>query len=154
MEKDVENNVWLYLDTSALVKIYVEESESDTVVSAIAQAETVATCVISYVETHAAFARLHREQIFTDEQFEVVKHEFVEDWEEYFQIPFTQSLMQRAAELAEIYALRAYDSVQLAAADVLFNQSEQSVIFASFDQRLNLAASRLGLKLLSEIRAK
>ncbi|TGO02862.1 hypothetical protein PN36_17940, partial [Candidatus Thiomargarita nelsonii] len=32
----------------------------------------------------------------------------------------------------------AYDSVQLAAADILFNKSEQAVIFGSFDQRLNL----------------
>ena len=64
--------------------------------------DKVATCVISYVETYAAFARLHREQIFTDEQFEIVKHEFVEDWEAYFQIPLTQSVRQRAAQLAEI----------------------------------------------------
>jgi len=47
-----------------------------------------------WLDTSAPFARLHREQIFTDEQLEVVKHEFVEDWEEYFQIPFTQSLMR------------------------------------------------------------
>ncbi|EDN65163.1 conserved hypothetical protein [Beggiatoa sp. PS] len=67
----------------------------------------------------------------------------------YFQIPFTQALRLRSAEIAEICALRAYDSVHLAAADILFKQSQQSVIFASFDQRLNQAASQLGLQLLT-----
>lgn len=57
--------------------------------------------------------------------------------------------MLRATEVAEICALRAYDSVHLAAADILFKQSQQSVIFARFDQRLNQAASQLGLQLLT-----
>lgn len=148
MENDSKHEIILYLDTSALVKVYVEESDSNTVTSAIAQADIIATHVISYVETHAAFARLHREQIFTNEQFEIVKHEFVDDWKTYFQIPFTQPLMLRSAEVAEICALRAYDSVHLAAADILFKQSKQSVIFASFDLRLNQAAKQLGLQLL------
>lgn len=149
MENAATDKVILYLDTSALVKIYVEESYSDVVISAIAQADIVAAHVISYVEAHAAFARLQRERIFTNEQFERVKREFVEDWEAYFQIPFTQPLMLRSAEIAEICALRAYDSVHLAAADILFKQSQQSVIFASFDQRLNQAASQLCLQLLT-----
>lgn len=148
MAHDATDESILYLDTSALVKIYVEESYSEIVISAIQQANTVATHVISYVEAHAAFARLHRERIFTNEQFERVKSEFVEDWDAYFQIPFTQPLQLRAAKIAEICALRAYDSVHLAAANILFKQSQQSIIFASFDQRLNQAASQLGLQLL------
>ena len=51
----------LYLDTSALVKLYVEEEGSATVREAIARAETVATTVIAYVEACAAFARRRRE---------------------------------------------------------------------------------------------
>jgi len=46
----------LYLDTSALVKLYVEEEGSATVREAIARAGTVATTVIAYVEAYAAFA--------------------------------------------------------------------------------------------------
>jgi predicted nucleic acid-binding protein len=149
VEDHTKSQVILYLDTSALIKAYVEESHSDTVISAIAKADTVATHTISYVETHAAFARLYREQILTLDQFERVKRDFVEDWEAYFQIPFTQSLMLRSVEIAEICALRAYDSVHLAAADILFQQNQQVVIFASFDQRLNQAASQLGLQLMS-----
>ncbi len=147
----MENEVILYLDTSALVKFYVEESYSNTVVSAIEQAEAVASHVITYIEVHAAFARLHREQVLTDEQFEIVKREFAEDWDNYFQIPVTQPLLQRAAEVAETFSLRAYDSVHLAAADNLFKQrGSQSFIFACFDRRLNQAASQLGLSLLSD----
>jgi hypothetical protein len=56
---------------------------------------------------------LHREQVLNNEQFETVKREFAEDWENYFQIPFTQPLMQRAAELAEAYVLMIVFTLQL-----------------------------------------
>jgi arginine repressor len=46
--KTEENDVMLYLDTSAAVKVYVDELYSDTVVSAIAQADTVVSHVIAY----------------------------------------------------------------------------------------------------------
>jgi uncharacterized protein with PIN domain len=47
----------LYPDTSALVKLYVEEVGSATVREAIARAETAATNVVAYVEACVAFAR-------------------------------------------------------------------------------------------------
>ena len=56
----------LYLDTSALVKLYVEEEGSATVREAIARAETVATTVIVYVEACAAFARRRREDDYRE----------------------------------------------------------------------------------------
>jgi predicted nucleic acid-binding protein len=141
----------LYLDTSALVKNYVDESGSDIVRAMIAQAEMVASHQIAYVEAQAAFARLHREQMFTTAELEIVTNEFEEDWTNYFQVPVPQPLLRRAAELARIFALRAYDSVHLAAVEMLVNQTEQPVIFACFDQRLNRAANQLGLQLLISI---
>ncbi|MGF1614637.1 MAG: type II toxin-antitoxin system VapC family toxin [Gammaproteobacteria bacterium] len=65
----------------------------------------------------------------------------------------TPSLVQRAADLAEAFALRAYDSVHLAAADFLFKQKVAPMTFACFDRRLNQAASVLGIPLLQTARA-
>ena len=50
----------LYLDTSAVVKLYVEESMSSEVVVAVEEAEAVATSLIAYAEARAAFARARR----------------------------------------------------------------------------------------------
>jgi uncharacterized protein len=47
----------LYLDTSALVKLYVEEEGRETVFEAVEKAEWVATSTVAYAEARAAFAR-------------------------------------------------------------------------------------------------
>jgi hypothetical protein len=48
-----------------------------------------------------------------------------------------------------LHCARAYASVHLAAAVLLFRQSRQPVTFACFDQHLNKAAKVLGLSLLA-----
>jgi uncharacterized protein with PIN domain len=52
----------LYLDTSVLVKIYVEEDGSITIREQVNNARFVATSMIAYVEARAAFARRRRER--------------------------------------------------------------------------------------------
>ena len=47
----------LYLDTSAIVKLYADETGSDQVWAAVAEAKLCATHLIAYAETRAAFAR-------------------------------------------------------------------------------------------------
>ena len=51
----------LYLDTSSLVKLYVEEGGSEEVRRDIHQASLVATSCVAYAEARAALARQHRE---------------------------------------------------------------------------------------------
>ena len=48
----------LYLDTSALVKLYVREHGSAAVRALVERADVVATSVVAYAEARAAFARL------------------------------------------------------------------------------------------------
>jgi len=143
----------LYLDTSALVKAYVEEKHSDHVLQGMKAATTSASHGIAYVEACAAFARLHREHVLDESEWKILKGEFVADWKNYLQIGTTKSLLDQAGELAEAFALRAYDSVHLAAAQSLLENSEKAVVFACYDRRLNQAAGLLGLPLLEAIAA-
>ena len=138
----------LYLETSALVKVYVTEPFREAVVSAMQEAEAVASHRLAYVEAQAAFAGALSDGKLTEGQLEAVKREFRADWENYLQVGTSQSLIQRAADLAEAFTLRAYDSVHLAAADVLHTQSGETVTFACFDRKLNRAAAVLGLSSL------
>ena len=55
----------LYLDTSALLKAYVRESDSALVRGLLAAASVVSSHMIAFVEANAAFARLGREGILT-----------------------------------------------------------------------------------------
>ncbi|MGH6634965.1 MAG: hypothetical protein ACRED0_02115 [Gammaproteobacteria bacterium] len=62
----------------------------------------------------------------------------------------TETLVQRAGDLAEHYALRGYDSVHLAAAEVAhrFFAAKAEFRFAVFDGPLLTAAQMHGLILL------
>lgn len=140
----------LYLDTSALVKAYISEQYSSNVLSAMQKANIVAAHLLSYVEAHAAFSRLRREKKINEKEFDVTKNSFVRDWENYLQIENNIQLMELAVDYADIFSLRAYDSVHLAAAVLLLRQSKQQVAFACFDQHLNKPAKVLGLDLLMQ----
>ncbi len=52
----------LYCDTSALLKLYVEEPDSGTLKSRVAEADAIAVCRIAWAEAQAALARRAREE--------------------------------------------------------------------------------------------
>lgn len=137
----------IYFDTSALVKAYVTELASKEVLSLINKSDVVASHMLAYVEAIASFSRVKREKIITEKDYEVIKKDFVKDWSNYFRIECTPSLLQEAADLADAFALRAYDSVHLAAAKYLLQHAKQDIYFACFDLRLTKAAKILGLKI-------
>ena len=55
----------LYLDTSALVKLYVPETDSAMIKQLVDAAEMPSTSRIAYAEARPAFARKRREQAVT-----------------------------------------------------------------------------------------
>lgn len=135
----------LYLDTSALVKLYISENHSADILMVVKKTNIVASHVIAYVEAQATFSRLKREKKLTNKSYDIVKNSFIQDWKNYLQIENTPTLLQHAADLAEAFGLRAYDSIHLATADTLRKESNQPVTFACFDRHLNKAAHVLGL---------
>jgi predicted nucleic acid-binding protein len=135
----------LYLDTSALVKLYVEETGSSIVREAVEEAEAVASSIIAYVEARAAFARRQRERTITLPAYKRLLRDFEADWRRYLVIEATELLVRRAAELAETHRLRAYDSIHLASASILKENLNDSVSFTSWDSQLQAAARREGL---------
>ena len=50
----------LYLDTSAFIKLYVNEPDADIIRAAVAEAVQVHAHWIAYPEMRSALARLHR----------------------------------------------------------------------------------------------
>ena len=72
----------LYLDTGAVVKLYLEEGSAE-VRAAVDAAEAVCTSVVAYAEVHAALARAVREGRITEEERARAVAEFRSDWPEY-----------------------------------------------------------------------
>ena len=138
----------LYLDTSALIKLYVDEQDSSQVEHAVAQAETTATSLITYVETRAAFARRRRDGSLTVFQYNQVVREFTNDWQRFFVVEVNDLLVRSAGKFAEVHGLRGYDAVHLASADFFQATLREVVTFGCWDDRLETAAGRQGLHLL------
>jgi len=137
----------LYLDTSALVKLYVDEPMSQELAVAVDEAEAVATSLLAYAEARAAFARARREARLSVQAYRQVVEAFVEDWERYVVIEVTDRLVMNAGELAAHRALRGYDALHLASALSLREQVPAGVTFLAFDHELMRAARREALQI-------
>jgi uncharacterized protein len=139
----------LFCDTSALLKLYIEEAGSDISKAYLQRAEAVAVCRIAWVEAHAALARRARETVADSAVIELAKAALALDWPSYVVLDVDQALVERAGEYADTFALRGYDSVQLAAAFELSKSAGTPIVFACFDLRLNKAAKFLGMECLA-----
>ena len=135
----------LFCDTSALVKLYIVEPQSDQMNALVAAAEAVAVVRIAWAEFHAALARRAREVPADAPAVDDARQALAEDWTHYLILEVGQSLVERAGEFADAFALRGYDAIQLAAAHELATEADRPVAFACADQRLARAAKILGL---------
>lgn len=136
----------LFCDTSALVKLYVVEAESEALRALMAEAEAVAVCRVAWAETHAALSRRARDVPEDAPAIECAKRALAADWPHFVVLEVTQPLVERAGEYADTFALRGYDSVQLAAAAEAAHIAQSPITFACFDLRLNKAAKVLGMR--------
>ncbi len=138
----------LFCDTSALLKLYINEPESELVFDRLGSSEGVAVSRIAWAEAHSALARRAREEPRDMATIESAKQALRSDWPGYLVIEISQTLVELAGEYADVFALRGYDSVQLACASETLRLGNNEVCFASFDFRLNKAALALGMKCL------
>jgi uncharacterized protein len=135
----------LFCDTSALVKLYVQEDGSEVVMEQAEASEAVAVCRIAWVEIMSAFARRAREVPSDAPALDRARRRFAADWPHCLTLELTQGVAELAGEYAEAFALRAYDSVQLAAVTTLHRETAGDLRFACFDNRLTRAARVLGV---------
>lgn len=133
----------LYLDTSSLIKLYIEEPGTPEVYLQIATASLVCTSVVAYAEARSAFARLCRESSLSPEEHARTKTDLDEDCESYLMIDVTEEVWRAAGDLAEAHALRGCDSIHLASfLHLVRTDLGEPVLFSSFDDRLRKASWR------------
>ena len=135
----------LYLDTSALVKCYMTERNSEEVLDLAGRADVVASSLISRTEVAAAVARAVRLGVLSSERGQNAHRDFLRDWADVSRIPVTEALLSRADTLAWDYALRAYDAIQLASALTWQESVGMSVMLATFDRQLWEAGQEAGM---------
>lgn len=136
----------LYLESSALLKLYVAEPDAERVQNSVRSAAAICTHLISYAEIRSAFSKALRLNRINAESLKRHQRELDADWENFTVLQVDDRLIRRAGELIDRYSLRAYDSVHLAAAESLTGGRDASrLTFLSFDSDLNRAATDLGM---------
>ena len=133
----------LYLDTSSLVKLYVDEPGSEDVLRLVDQAELVTTSVVAYAEARAALARRRREKYLKPEGHRRAKAALDADWDSILTLEVGETLAKSAGDLAERHRLRGFDALHLASYLFLMREfAGEEVRFVSADRALNRAAQR------------
>lgn len=135
----------LFCDTSALLKLYLQEAGASNVRAIESEAAEIAVCRIAWAEAYAALNRRAREEPINAAVAREAKRALSADWPRFTIADITQALVERAGLFSETFSLRGYDSVQLAAAEQVAEAFGEDVVFACFDHRLNLAARALGM---------
>jgi hypothetical protein len=141
-----------YLDTSALIKRYVQETGTVWIQALVAPTvdPTLLTARITMVEVYSALARRRREGSVPAAACTVAAQAFAaHSITEYDFIELDLNLISLTRDLLERHPLRAYDAVQLASA-LIANRALRvallpPLVFLSADDSLNVVAAAEGL---------
>jgi predicted nucleic acid-binding protein len=141
-----------YFDSSALVKRYVTEAGSEWINTLLASADAPLIFVshLTLVEVTCAFARRAREGTLLPQALEDVLRLFEYDvTHRYHVLDVTPATIDTARQLALAQPLRAYDTIQLATAQLanreLVHADKPPLTFLSADSRLVAIAQATGL---------
>ena len=135
----------LYLDTSALVKLYVREAGTSETRVRVGEASLVATSRVAYPEARAALARRQREAAITQRALDRAVSALDRDLGRFVVVELSAKVAKRAGELAERRGLRGFDAIHLASALEVEELTGLMPGFCCYDVRLREAASGEGL---------
>jgi len=141
--------VILYLDTSALVKLYVAEAASDLVRREVRACNQAATSRVAYPEARAALARRQRERALSGPGLRRAATALDRDLDAMVIVELRPALARMAGELAEHHGLRGFDAIHLASALELERLVAGPLRFISFDDRQSTAAAAIGLDVVA-----
>jgi predicted nucleic acid-binding protein len=131
-----------YFDTSAIVPILIEEDGSAAAGAIWDQADRLVSVRLARVEARAALAQAGRLGRISAEQLDASKQDLDRLVDQLDLVDIDDHLVERAADLAEEQALRAYDAVHLAAALRLL---DDDLILVAGDRALLGAAHAIGI---------
>jgi predicted nucleic acid-binding protein len=132
--------VTTFLDSSALVKRYIDEPDSDYAVSLIDADDVLVSSWLTVVEVRRTVARM-----LTGSDLSRAKELIAEDFDKIALVSPDAAAWQTAADIAESLGVRSLDSVQLACAQRL---RIAGLRFVTFDIRQSVAARALGFNVI------
>lgn len=133
----------VYFDSSAFVKLVVEEDGSELAAALWDGCDAAVSSRLAYSEVCAALAaagRDHRLDAADQRHAEAAWEEF---WAAIRPVELTETITMHAGELASAHALRGADAVHLASALAV---GASDTLLAVWDNRLRLGAEAVGIQ--------
>lgn len=129
----------LYVDTSAVLKRYVRERDSEVAVSLMSSDPVIATSRITEIEVRRNLARL----LDPDDALQA-KRRFLADLDAFALIAIDATTCSEAARVAEQTGCRSLDSIHVASA----LRAGRATTILTFDVRQAQAARSVGLQVI------
>jgi predicted nucleic acid-binding protein len=150
----------LYLDSSALIKHYIDEAGCDAMRARIASESALSaipfSSVLTYAEIHSTFAKKARKGSLTGRELRRARTEFDSDWAFGISvIPLDAGVLASIRDSVSRFPLSGADAVHLASALWFRNTvqaaktSAASLTFATSDLRLIDAALGYGFQVFN-----
>ena len=133
----------VYFDSSALVKLVVEEAGSDLVADLWDGCDAALSSRLAYPEVHAALAAAGRNHDLDDVDLATAARAWEEYWAAIRPVELSAAVARHAGQLAREHALRGADAVHLASALAI---GEAELVLAVWDRRLHAGASAARLR--------
>ena len=132
----------VYFDSSALVKLLVEEAGSDLAAALWDGCDAALSSRLAYPEVRAAIAAAGRNSSLDRRGVTLAPGSWEEFWAAMRPVEFTATVERRAGELATQHALRGADAVHLASA---LTVPKSELVVAVWDRRLHAGVMAEGL---------
>jgi len=125
------------MDTSSLIKKYIQESGSDEFDSLLNKVNEIIVAPVYFLEINSAIERRLMEHNISLSQANWMRQESQRDLHSFHQVIWNDNLLRKAVELIRKYQLKTLDSIQLASGCL-----SNADIFVSSDKILHKAAKQ------------
>jgi len=140
-----------FIDTSAWIKFFIIEDGTQEIQDLIliesqSESNIFAASAVTYAEMHATFKRSLKGNRITEDQYNGAVAVFNEQWENVDIPEVNNLLIEESGKLAQKYALKGCDAIQLASALKI-----HADLFINSDDDLRDAAKDSGLKVWNPV---
>jgi predicted nucleic acid-binding protein len=133
----------VYFDSSALVKLVLDEEGSDLAAALWDGCDAAVSSRLAYPEVRAALAAAARDQWISTRSFRTALRNWETFWSATQRVELTAPVERHAGRLAETHALGGADAVHLASALAI---GPSDLVMAVWDRRLLKGAISAGLR--------
>ena len=126
-----------FVDTSSLIKKYVQEKASDQFEEQLTKIDEIIVAPIYWIELNSAIERRIKEKTLSHQDASVIRREAKKDLHFFSKVIWNDVLEQKAVEMIEKHRVKTLDSLQLASGIL-----SRADLFLTSDQDLYKTAAQ------------